>query len=111
MGLIYSFTINFEPYRRDSTLSDIRSLYVKEICIFAKNCKHGGFYQSKYVSRLEGKFHYVAGSVRYPILFTKKSVKIFVENFPLYPDLEKDSEGDKYFPHITITDITKHETI
>lgn len=108
MGLTYSFTLNFEPYHRDTTLSDIRSLYVKGICVFAKNCKHGGFYQSKYVSELKGKFEYVAGSVRYPILFTKKPVKIYVKDFPFYPDLEKDLEDEKYFPHITITDINEN---
>lgn len=104
----YNFKIVFKKYFRTSpTLQDVRSVYVSDICIVAKNSKHAQFYFSKYVSRLAGKFSNVAGSVRYPILYPiKNKVTIHVENFPKKPILEEFNEHQNF---ISIEDITENE--
>lgn len=103
----YSFKLVFKKYLRKSpSLQDVRSIYVSDICIVAKNSKHGGFYFSKYVSKITGKFHYAAGSVRYPILFPiKDKVVIQVEGFPKKPILEEFNEWKDF---IFIEDISEN---
>lgn len=102
----YNFKIVFKKYKRTSPiLQDVRSIYVSDICVVAKNSKHGQFYFSKYVSHLSGRFFNVAGSVRYPILYPiKNKVTIHVENFPKKPILE---EFDEYTDFISIEDISE----
>lgn len=88
----YSFTIVVKQYqRKNCTLDDMRVIYSGNTCICAKNHKVDGFYLHKNAEIIKGKFHYVAGSHRYPILMPKsKEVHIRVTDFHSKPDIQTD---------------------
>jgi hypothetical protein len=103
LKIMYSFQIIFDQYTRTSpVLEDVRGVYVSGICIAAKNDKRGQIYISKHVKNVQGKFLYIAGSERYPILYPKsKSVILTVTGFPKFPILLV----NEYQGHITIKNV------
>ena len=100
---MYSFQIVFEQYTRTSpTLENVGRIVVSGICIAAKNDKCGQIYISKHVKNVQGKFLYIAGSERYPMLYPKsKTVILTITGFPKYPILLV----NEYQQHITIKNI------
>ena len=101
----HSFTIIVKPYRRENcALDDMRTIYNGNTCLIAKNNKFGGLYLHKCAQIIKGKFHKVAGSVRYPTLIAKSEVHIRVENFHSKPNIETDQCLKQDI--ITITDVS-----
>jgi len=101
----HSFTLIVKPYKRENcTLDDMRTIYNGKTCLVAKNDKFGGLYLHKCAKIIKGKFHKVAGSVRYPILIAKNEVHIRVENFHSAPNIIT----DQYIKQdiITVTDVS-----
>ena len=100
---MYSFQIVFEQYTRTfPTLEDVGRIVVSGVCLIAKNDKRGQIYISKHVKNVQGKFLYIAGSERYPMLYPKsKTVILTVAGFPKYPILLV----NEYQGHITIKNV------
>lgn len=109
----YSFKIQIKPFSVKSPyLETIRRIYVSNICIVAKNSKEGGIYLSNYAKIIQGRFFYVAGSVRYPILVPKGHITIKVKDFPFKPCFTWNHMGAKeYINYLSITDIQEYDTI
>jgi len=110
---MYSFTIEFDRYKRTSpTLQDVSSIVVSGITIYSKNNKFGKFTKSKYVKKQEGLFMNVAGSNSYPVLMPiQDKVLLHIEGFPKEPKLEgphiadKSMNDDYIFDHIRLTNV------
>ncbi len=100
----YSFTLTVKQYNRENcTLDDMRVIYSGKTCLVAKNSKHGGLYLHKNATIIKGRFHYAAGSIRYPILIADKEVQIRVENFHSKPNIKTDQLNEQNI--ITVTDL------
>jgi hypothetical protein len=86
-----SFTLVIKPYNEDRItnggLAEIRTIYSNNICLVAKNNKFDGIYIHPKGKLIKGKFHKVAGSIRYPLLFPKSEVHILFEDFPHIPKI------------------------
>lgn len=91
MAETFSFTLVIKPYKRQNcALDDMRTIYSDNTCLIAKNNKIDGLYIHNTGEILKGKFHKVAGSVRYPILMAKNEVHIRFENFHSNPNIITD---------------------
>ncbi len=104
---LYSFDIEFKKYKRTNpTLEDVKFIFVSGICIACKEDKYGGFYFSKYIKQIKGRFAYCAGSHSSPALYPIKDATISVTNFPKEPKLDFSKFDIEFKSHfLSITNI------
>lgn len=106
----HSFTVIIKKYDRKEVYDDLRAVYLGNSCLVAKNEKQGAFYLNKKAKIVKGKFHWSAGSVRYPALLPQTSeVRIRVTDWHCAPRLETDmdfypSSGLKDSDFVSFTD-------
>lgn len=103
--MTHTFIIKINPYKYENpTLDAVRSIYVGNTCLIAKNEKYGKPYLHPKAKIVKGSFLFGAGSHSYPVLLCRKPVVIEVTDFYCAPNFRTDQCEKQDF-----IEILKHE--